>query len=427
MKVPALDTEIGVEAYATETKGIGGKIRQFPNDFQVEEILNDGSQAHVAPQQPTQIHDRGRYLLCVLIKRNIDSIRAVEEIARTLDIGSERIHIAGIKDARAITAQYVTISRMLPQEVVQAEFDGFRLYPISFSNEKMSPKLLSRNHFSTAVRNIALSADSAQKRTECTAQQLASHGGCPNFFGHQRFGTIRSITHLVGKHILLGEWEKAALTFLAKPSPSEHPESRQAREQLRKTQNYAEALQNFPRRLSYERQMLNHLVNRPGDFKGSFNRLPLKLRQLFVQAYQSYLFNRFLSCRMQMGLSLKESGTGEYAMKVNCEERFAIPLVGYRQALSSGKQGEIEKEVLQTEGFTPERFRIHDMEEISSSGSLRSALTPVIGFKVKELVQDSACSGRRMMVLEFDLKKGSYATVVLREIMKPEDPVAAGF
>jgi tRNA pseudouridine13 synthase len=427
VKVPGLDKEIGIESYATETKGIGGKIRRFPDDFQVEEVLDNGSQAHIAPRQPAQIHGRGRYLLCVLIKRNLDTIRAVQEIARTLRIDSERIHIAGIKDARAVTAQYITISRMLPQEVAGTEFDGFHLYPISYSSEKLSPKLLLGNHFNIVVRNIALSAESAQERTECIAQQLASFGGCPNFFGHQRFGTIRSITHLVGKHILLGEWERAALTFLAKPSPFEHPESRRVRDRLWNTQNYAEALQTFPHRLLYERQMLSHLANRPGDFKGSFYRLPLKLRQLFVQAYQSYLFNRFLSCRIQMGLPLKESRTGEYTIKANGEERFAIPLVGYGQALSSGEQGEIEKKVLQTEDFTPERFRVHDMEKVSSSGGLRSALTPVIEFKIKESMQDSASSEMRMMVLGFDLRKGSYATVVLREIMKPEDPVAAGF
>jgi tRNA pseudouridine13 synthase len=78
------------------------------------------------------------------------------------------------------------------------------------------------------------------------------------------------------------------------------------------------------------------------------------------------------------------------------------------------------------EGVGPERFKVPGMEKISSSGSLRSALTPLIGFKM-ESTQNSASPERRMISLEFDLRKGSYATVVLREIMKPEDPIAAGF
>ena len=415
-----------MEVYATETEGIGGRIRQFPEDFKVEEILNDGSRAQIGPQPPAKIDERGRYLLCVLVKRNLDTIRAVQEIARTLDIDPERIQIAGIKDARAVTAQHVTISRMLPQEVGRTEFDRFRLYPIRFSSEKMSSSLLLGNHFNIIVRNITSSSKSIQERTERVAKKLASLSGCPNFFGHQRFGTIRSITHLVGKQILLGEWEKAALTFLAKPSPFEHPESRQARERLWNTQNYIEALESFPHRLTYERQMLSHLAGRPGDFKGAFHRLPLKLCQLFVQAYQSYLFNTFLSHRIQRGLPLKEPRAGECTVKVNGEDQFALPLIGYHQSLSAGEQGEIEKKVLDMEGVGHERFKVPGMEKISSSGSLRSALTPLIGFKM-ESTQNSASPERRMITLEFDLRKGSYATVVLREIMKPEDPVAAGF
>lgn len=427
MKVPAVDKEIGIEVYATETKGIGGKIRHFPEDFKVEEILNDGSQARIEPQTPVKADERGRYLLCVLVKRNLDSIQAVHEIARTLDIDPERIQIAGIKDARAVTAQHVTISRMLPQEVTRAAFDRFHLHPVRFSNEKMSSSLLFGNRFNIVVRDITLPSETVQERTERVAQQLASLGGCPNFFGHQRFGTIRSITHLVGKHILLGEWEKAALTFLAKPSPFEHQKSRQARERLWNTQNYAEALESFPHRLLYERQMLSHLASRPGDFKGAFHRLPLKLCQLFVQAYQSYLFNTFLSYRMQEDLSLKGPRAGEYTTRVNGEDQLALPLIGYRQSWSAGEQGEIEKKVLEIEGVEPEQFKVHAMDKISSSGGLRSALTPVIGLEITESMQDSANSQRRMIGLKFDLRKGSYGTVVLREIMKPEDPVAAGF
>jgi tRNA pseudouridine13 synthase len=129
---------------------------------------------------------------------------------------------------------------------------------------------------------------------------------------------------------------------------------------------------------------------------------------------------------MQEGLPLKEPRTGEYTMKVNGEERFALPLIGYRQSLSSGEQGEIEKKILEMEGIESERFKVPGMEKISSSGGLRSALTYVIGFKM-ESTQDSASPERRMIGLKFDLRKGSYATVVLREIMKPEDPIAAGF
>ena len=63
--------------------------------------------------------------------------------------------------------------------------------------------------------------------------------------------------------------------------------------------------ENFPKQLRFERIMLNYLVDNPGDFVGAFQSLPLKLQALFVQAHQSYLFNRFLSERVKHGLPLE--------------------------------------------------------------------------------------------------------------------------
>ena len=133
-------------------------------------------------------------------------------------------------------------------------------------------------------------------------QELEALGGIPNFFGHQRFGTTRPITHLVGKALVRGDFEEAAMLFLAKPSVHEHPASRQARQELQSTKNFKQALENFPKQLRFERLMLNHLADNPDDFVGAFQRLPVKLQELFVQAHQSYLFNRFLSERIKHGL-----------------------------------------------------------------------------------------------------------------------------
>ena len=132
-----------------------------------------------------------------------------------------------------------------------------------------------------------------------TMQEINQVGGIPNFYGHQRFGTTRPITHLVGKAILKGDFQEAAMIFLAKPSPDEHPSSRQARTELQETRDFKLALEHFPKQLRYERSMLNYLAEKPDDFTGAFRTLPAKLQALFVQAYQSYLFNRFLSERVK--------------------------------------------------------------------------------------------------------------------------------
>jgi tRNA pseudouridine13 synthase len=427
LNVPQLEKEIGIEVYATKTQGIGGRLRQFPEDFRVEEILANGSIARIEPDNIAHITGFGRYLICVLVKRNMDTLQAVQTIANRLGVDSDRIQVGGMKDANALTAQHVSISRMLPEQAANIETSKLRLCPLTFSNEKIHSNLLFGNQFHVTIRAIDHEESTIMKHVENANNELSKLGDCPNFYGHQRFGTSRPITHLVGKHILLGEWEEAAFTFLAKPSPYEHPESREVRQRLWDTRNYKDALSHFPPRLTYEHQMLRHLARQTRDFTGAFHRLPKKLSQLFVQAYQSYLFNRFLSERIQHGQPLDEPQRNEYKLTVDNREQLALPLIGYVQGVSAGEQGEIEKRILQEEGIRFDNFKISAMPQISSRGSLRTALMPIRDQKVDRTSKDNANPGKMMMSLDFSLMKGSYATVVLREFMKPTNPIEAGF
>jgi tRNA pseudouridine13 synthase len=427
LNVPQLEKDIGIEVYATRTRGIGGRLRQFPEDFKVEEILTNGSIAKIEPDNIAHITGFGRYLICVLVKRNMDTLQAVQAIANKLGVDTDRIHIGGMKDAKALTAQHVSISRMLPEQAANIETSKLRLYPVTFSNEKIHSNLLFGNQFHITIRAIDHQESTIMKNVENANSELSKLGGIPNFYGHQRFGTSRPITHLVGKHILLGEWEEAAFTFLAKPSLYEHPESREARQRLWDTRSFKEALSYFPLRLTYEQQMLRHLARQSRDFTGAFHRLPKKLCQLFVQAYQSYLFNRFLSERIRQECPLDEPQSNEHRLTVDNREQLALPLVGYVQGVSVGRQGEIEKQILQEEGIRFDNFKISGMPQVSSKGSLRMALMQIRDMKVNRASEDNVNPGKMMMSLSFTLMKGSYATVILREIMKPKNPIEAGF
>ena len=427
MNVPKLEKEVGIEVYATKSLGIGGIIRWSPEDFVVEEILLDGSKATVEPKTVSSLTGRGRYLVCTLVKRNWDTIMATRAIAKQLDLSQERIQIAGIKDANALTAQHISISRTMPEQISLVKINNIALYPLRFSNEKIHSKLLLGNQFHIIIREIAHSSAKIEERIRNVQDELENAGGVPNFFGHQRFGTKRAITHLVGKYIVNGEWEKAALTYLAKPSEFEHTVSRQVRQQLLETRDFVEALHNFPFKLQQERMMLGHLAKHSRDFVGAFRKLPTKLCQLFVQAYQSYLFNKFVSERIKRGISLNEIQKGDYVVKADNQNWLALPIVGFKQPLSSGVQGKIEREIFEEENFTPEHFRISVMPQISAAGGLRTALMPIKDLFLAKPSTDSVNPSKRKVELSFMLGKGSYATIVLREFMKPRNPVSTGF
>ena len=448
MSVPLLEKKLGIEVYASETPGIGGRIRQFPEDFIVEETLVDGSEAKISPVSTPQLVGRGRYLVCVLVKRNWDTLRAVQNVAKQLGLSEKSIQIAGIKDAKALTAQHVSIScfsGITPDQVLKVKSKDISLYPQRFSNEKISSQILLGNRFKIKIRVTSCSSSTVKRRIKNVLDELADFGGIPNFFGHQRFGTIRPVTHKVGKFIVQGDWKKAALTFLCQHSPYEHPQSRKARQRLQTSQDFKEAQQYFPRTLHYERSMLRHLAGHPRDYVGAFRKLPPKLCKLFIQAYQSFLFNKFLSQRIKEGIPLNEAQEGDYIVDVGkhglptftCSKttaespiktkeemnkgriRIAIPLIGFKQQPSNGVQGEIEQEILGRENVAPQDFHISLMPKMSVTRGLRAIITPIQSF---------LCSlPKNEAKLSFTLHKSSYATVLLREFMKPQDPIDAGF
>jgi len=446
-----MEKDIGIEVYATRTFGIGGVIRSFPKDFVVEEVLVDGSHAKTASTEDSQIVSRGRYLRCVLVKCNWDTLLAVKKIAERLGISQERIQIAGIKDAKAVTAQHIAISRLTPEQLQKIKIRDITVLPKNYSNEILNSNNLLGNRFQITIRAIAHSVSTIQKRVQGVCEELSNLGGMPNFFGHQRFGTIRSITHQVGKALILGNLEEAALTFLAQPSPYEHSESREARQRLKSEQDWKKALQYFPRNLHYELLMLLHLSKRKGDYAGAFRKLPIKLRKLFIQAYQSYLFNRFLSQRLKEGISLNEPQNGDYIVKVddqglptgeftqitsstNVKEdlrkgkvQLAIPLVGFKQFLSGEVQGEIESKILEAEQVTCQNFFVSCMPELRAPGELRPIIARITDFSINDISDDSVNATKRKVTLAFMLNRSSYATILLREFMKPKNLIKAGF
>ncbi len=457
MLIPEIDKLLGIEVYATETEGVGGVIRESVDDFMVEEVLVDGSKASVNGEVPKQVlgstNQKQRFLLFALVKRNWDTFIAAKNIANSLGIDQARVQFAGIKDAKAVTAQHITIENVSKEEAAKIEVKDIQVRPIGYVREMLSLFYLLGNNFTITIKSIKKPEATIKENIAKTAHELNKIGGVPNFFGHQRFGTNRPITHLVGKALFNGDFEGAAMLFLAKPSNYEHPASRQARQDLQSTGDFKQAQKNFPKQLRFERIMLNHISNNPGDFVGAFQRLPPKLQALFVQAHQSYLFNRFLSGRIKHSLPLSEAVEGDYvvgversglplttvAKIVSSEDlsevnsqinagrlRVALPIFGVKQKLSQGVMGQIESEVFEQEGISTQNLHFNELSKIGGKGGLRASITPVRGFELQDITANADGNGYQAKV-SFMLLRGSYATVVLREIMKPSDLITSGF
>ena len=418
-----IEKKIGIEVFFTDTKGIGGKLKTFPEDFIVDEIS-------ILKPKP------GDFTVARIRARNWETNRLIRQISTTLGISRKRIYFAGTKDKRAVTTQLIGFH--LPVEnVKKMKIPDVEILDIYSSDKPVEIGGLIGNRFRITVRDVRLQGDELRATLKKSAEHILSSGGFPNFFGIQRFGAIRPITHIVGKHIIHGDFESAVFTYTGNPMEDEHKESFDARKFLEETHDFAGALKIYPKQLSFERAMMHYLVKYPEDYVNALRQLPKNLLMMFIHAYQSCLFNRILSERIRRGLPLNEALVGDIVLPVdknNLPDQKNLIMVeksnqekinrrikenkafvsgvafGAETKFADGEQGEIEKKVVEEEKIKPEDFIIPKMPELTSKGVRRNLLAPLK--KLDYDIKDST------VTFSFELLKGSYATSLLKEFMK---------
>src|SRR5947199_6488491 len=388
-----MERDVGIDGYLTSTPGLGGTIKASADDFVVDEISSP----------PTPAID-GRYTIVALRVRNWETNRLVRELARALHISRRRIGFAGTKDKRALTTQLFSFENVPPEAIKALRMKDLEVLDVSRSDRPLEIGDLVGNRFQIVVRDLAVAVDRLTSIAEEPARHVRSFGGFPNFFRIQRFGSVRAITHVVGRHIVRGEFKEAVQTYVANPIEGEGSESYEVRAALRDTGDVHAALRSYPKSYGFEKAILNRLASRPDDYVAALQVLPFNLLLMFVHGYQSYLFNRILSERMRRGLPIHEPVAGDLVLPadksglpdrdrtidVTCDnlERVAgrchegkawvsAILFGSEPEFAGGEPGQIEKEVVASEGLQPNDFIIPEIPRISSRGTRREILAPI--------------------------------------------------
>ncbi len=394
--------------------GVGGVIKQRPEDFFVQEI---------PLYEPS---GEGEHVYCEVQKTGITTFEAVHRLADSLKVSSRDIGYGGLKDAHAITRQIFSIQGTTPEKVMGTILPGMTIQWAARHGNKLRLGHLAGNRFAIKIRGV--------QPTDVVRLQpmleVIQRRGLPNFFGEQRFGR-RKTNDQLGAALVRGDNEGVLRLLLGGADPKRDDQrTTEARTAFDRRDNAA-AMQLWPRSGGMERRVLARLMktHRPA---AAVHAIDEKIRRLWISALQSRIFNDVLARRINTfdrlidgDVAYKhengacfpvESAEVEQARCAAFEISPTGPLVGYRMTWPTGEPETMEREALAAVELKPEDFR--------QSGKLRvkGARRPL---RVKpadiELAGGVDEHGPHITVA-FTLPSGAFATVLLREIMKTPEP-----
>lgn len=302
----------------------------------------------------------GEHLYVRITKRGLPTPELVKRLSSTLGIKAMGIGVAGLKDANAVTSQMVSLHGVKAEQMERVRTDGqlLSVEVLGRHRNRLRTGHHAGNRFTLVLRRVA---PEAATRVPTILDVLRTRG-VPNYFGPQRQGKK-------GQNFVVG----------------------------------AELLRDAARR----------------------NKLPRQQAQWYLNAYQSHLFNRVLSRRIQ---TLDRLLTGDWATKLTNGACFRVedpaveqprveaweisptaPLFGSRTEWTSGEAGAIEQSVLQDEGVFADDL-IAAAKLCGFRGERRALRVP--------LAESGWSIDGDALTVSFALPPGSYATSVLRELMK---------
>lgn len=419
------EADVGMRYYLTDVDGTGGRLKAEPEDFFVTEI-----------QSPPLEAVGGKYTISTITARNWETNRLIRVMSRILGISREAIGFAGTKDKRAVTSQLMSF-KCRPERLSKLDLVDFSISGVYTANRPIAIGDLVGNEFRITVKDM--DSTNPRESIDSVGAIITKEGGFPNYFGVQRFGSTRPITHKIGELIVRGDYEGAVMLYLGDPSEFETEEVSEARSVLASSKGDFSEIGELPKTMGFEKTLMDHVKANPDDWSGAINQLPGNLQMMFVHAYQSLLFNKIISKRMELGLSLTQpeigdtvipldaNGSPSHEEPIEVTERnvdlvlrqiklgrahVAAVLYGSESKIANGEMGEIESSIIEAENIRPEDFIIPELPRCSSKGSYREIFSPVRDLNWR--------AGGGSYEVSFSLPKGNYATCLMREFMKSD-------
>jgi tRNA pseudouridine13 synthase len=358
-------------------------IKHVPEDFIVEEVPQG--------EPGKEWSDTGPYAVFKLTKIKLNTEHAVEIVSKRFHIPSSDIKYAGTKDKHAHTTQYISIPNRQGISGIHIDEDNLKLEHVGYNEEPLSLGTLKGNRFIITVREldhktIHMLKSSSFKDSKIN-HETKTAPIIPNYFDEQRFS---SNNYSIGYSIMKKEYKKA-VAYMCESSSI------------------------------YADTVVVYLAAHPNDYVGALQRIPKRTLTLFIHAVQSFIFNEALS-RILLEHAIKNDvkhyiipySEGTFVFYENHKDyeeltgslEFNLELVGFNTTDMNHNIKYLMNEI----GLTQRDFIIRALPDLSVEGTTRESFVQVENMEI-ELLEERA-------ILEFELPKGSYATIVVKALFK---------
>jgi tRNA pseudouridine13 synthase len=338
-----------VEPYLTHAiPGIGGRIRVSPEDFQVDE-------------QPLYLPcGEGEHLYIKVTKRLLSTPDLVGIISTAVGVKAQGIGTAGLKDARAVTTQMISLHLVTPEQLSRLKTDE-RILSIEIlgrHRNRLRPGHHAGNKFRLVIRDVADHA----RTSAPDVLHILRRRGVPHYFGPQRQGK-KGENYQVGAALLADAARRAKMSRA--------------------------------KRMWHLNSFQSHLFNR-----------------ILARRIDSIdrVFTGDWAIKTDNGACFQVEDAEKEQPRA---DRFEISptgiLFGSRVSWASGEPGRIEEAVITETGTTKDAL-IAAGKACGFRGERRALRVPLA--ELEWSIDGS------VLTLAFTLPPGAYATSVLRELMK---------
>jgi tRNA pseudouridine13 synthase len=362
----------------------------------------------------------GEHTLFEIEKRGVSTHEVVRRLARELGTKPFEFGHAGLKDARAVARQWLSVRGVSVERVLALDVEGVRVLSAERHLNKLKTGHLLGNRFELALRGLERDAEEKLR----AALELLERRGLPHAFESQRFGQ-RGDTGAIGTALMRGDWREATLQLCGRPGARDFGPVLEART-LFDAGRFEDAQNLWPKSHTNERLVCRALVRAPHDFESAWRGVDRDTLGLFASAAQSLLFNRVLAARMPHPERLVD---GDLAQFTTSRGRFTVedaaleqpradtfeisptgPMFGAKEQRPCGAALALEERVLADSGLTREHFAVRG--PLGCEGTRRPLRVRPTAIALAPRVDELGAH----LVLSFELPAGAYATALLGEL-----------